>query len=91
MKNLTGISCPTCGFTRGSLSFLDGRILQGWLYNPLLFSLLGIFFLLLVYRLLFARSIRIKLTKRERSLAWVTAIVLFVANWMYVIIHDMRL
>lgn len=91
LRNLTGISCPTCGFTRGVLSFLNGRILQAWLYNPLLFSTLGLFFILTAFRIFFAHSIRLSLTKRERSLAWVAAIILFITNWMYVAIRDIHL
>ncbi|MHC4206792.1 MAG: DUF2752 domain-containing protein, partial [Planctomycetota bacterium] len=44
VKHLTGISCPTCGFTRGALSLLGGHISQAWLYNPLLYSVLTLFF-----------------------------------------------
>jgi len=90
IKNLTGIPCPTCGFTRGMLSFWDGQVLRAWLYNPLLFSVLGFFVLLVAFRIISARSIRIDLTKKERYAAWVVAAALIVSNWAYVILRDTR-
>lgn len=39
---LTGIPCPTCGMTRGIACLLQGRIIEGFLFNPLLIAgLLG--------------------------------------------------
>jgi len=84
-KLQTGIACPTCGFTRGALCLLHGRIGQAWLYNPLLFSVLGVLFIAIVVRLLFARSARVYLTHTERAIAWALAVVLFCINWAYVI------
>lgn len=82
----TGIACPTCGFTRGALCLLHGRIGQAWLYNPLLFSVLAVSFIAIVVRLFFARSVRVHLTHTERAIAWVLAIVLFCINWAYVVL-----
>jgi hypothetical protein len=83
-KRLTGIPCPTCGFTRGALCLLHGQIGQAWLYNPLLFSALAVFFAVTVLQVVFARSIRVHLTRTERVIAWVLCIALFLANWAYV-------
>lgn len=87
VKRLTGIACPTCGFTRGALSLLHGRAGQAWLYNPLLNSVLALFFTATAVRVIFARSVRISLTSTERSIAWILAVVLFFANWAYVICY----
>jgi len=84
-KRLTGIACPTCGFTRGALNLLNGRLIQVWLCNPLLYSVLGLFFVVTVVRVLFGRAVRIHFTRVERIFAWIIAAVLFVANWAYVI------
>jgi hypothetical protein len=88
IRNLTGVPCPTCGFTRGTLLLLKGHILQAWLYNPLLFSVIGIYGLLVAFRIICARGISVHLTKQERAIAWVTAVVLAAANWAYVIFRE---
>jgi len=85
VKHLTGVPCPTCGFTRGALSLLDGHPAQAWLYNPLLYSALALFFAATTVRIISARSLRINLTGPERSAAWILAGILLFANWIYVI------
>jgi hypothetical protein len=85
LKFLTGCPCPTCGFTRGTLAVLQGHPIQGWLYNPLLFSALGLLGVVLALRLLLGRSLQVHLTRRERTVAWLTAVALLIANWLYVI------
>lgn len=87
LKRVTGLPCPTCGFTRGVLSLLSGRPGMGWLYNPLLFSALALFFWVTVIRVFFGRAIKIRLTRMERVIAWLLAGVLFAANWVYVIFY----
>jgi len=86
-RHLTGIPCPTCGFTHGVLSLLKGRPGQAWLYNPLLFSILCLFFTAAGVRILFARSVRFRLRRRERIIAWSLAATLFFINWAYVILY----
>lgn len=87
IKHLTGFPCPTCGFTRGGLTFLQGHIVRAWLYNPLLFSVLGLFIAITAVRIIFARCLRITLTTQERTFAWILTIALFFANWVYVIFY----
>jgi len=84
-KRITGFACPTCGLTRGTLSLLHGHIIRAWLYNPLLFSVFGVFSGLTVVRVIFSLGIKIELTKKDRLFIWIIAIVLFFINWMYVI------
>jgi hypothetical protein len=85
IKRLTGVPCPTCGFTRGAISLLGGHIAQAWLYNPLLYSVLALFSVAVAVRFIWARRLRINLTSKERSAAWVVVGALFFANWAYVI------
>lgn len=86
-KRVTGVPCPTCGFTRGGLCFLRGRPDQALLYNPLLFSVLGLFTAAVGMRVLFARSLKIQLTVNERIITWLLAVVLLAVNWIYVILY----
>ena len=87
IKRFTGVACPTCGFTRGALSFVLGQAGQAWLYNPLLNSALALFFAATAVRVIFARGVRISLTRAERSAALIAAVALFLANWAYVILY----
>jgi hypothetical protein len=86
-KYFTGCPCPTCGFTRGTLSFLQGHPVQAWLYNPLLFSFLGAFGAAVGIRVLFGRGLHVHFTHGERKAGWVVVTVLFTLNWLYVILY----
>jgi len=86
-KRLTGFPCPSCGFARGGLCLLQGHIWQAWLYNPLVFSALAVFFVTAGVRVVFARRLRIQLTQTERAIAWILAITILFANWVYVILY----
>jgi hypothetical protein len=88
-KWLTKTPCPTCGITRGAWQLLHGRILRAWLYNPLMFTIGMAFFFSVLTRVLFARAVRIRLTKKERTIAWICAGIIFFANWLYLIKYTM--
>ncbi|MHC4666369.1 MAG: DUF2752 domain-containing protein, partial [Planctomycetota bacterium] len=53
-KRVTGVPCPTCGFTRGALCVLRGQVGQAWLYNPLLYSIIALFLAATIMRVVFA-------------------------------------
>lgn len=86
-KRLTGIACPTCGFTRGAMNLLYGRFVQAWLCSPLLYSVIGLFFAATIVRVLLGRAVQFHLRPAERGVAWIVAVVLFVANWVYIILY----
>lgn len=84
-KHVTGLPCPTCGSGRGVLAALGGRAGAAWLYNPLLFTVLGAWAVAILLRLLFARAVRLQLAPPWRRTAWLTLAALLLANWAYVI------
>ncbi len=84
-KRITHIPCPSCGFTRGGQLLLSGHPVRAWLCNPLLFSVLTFVLGLTLLRLIFARTLHLHLNHKEKTVAWLLAITLFTANWIYVI------
>ena len=84
-KLTTGKPCATCGSTRGVLAVLHGHFLEAWLYNPMVMTIFVVAGAMLAVRLIFARTVRLELTRWERRLVWVLALSAFAANWAYVI------
>ena len=84
-KRATGYPCATCGATRGIITFLDGDIVRGWLFNPLLFTVMAILVADLILRLAAGKAIRLVLAKREKRVVWIILAVVFAANWAYII------
>lgn len=85
-RRLTGLACPTCGTTRGVLSLLAARPLAAWAYNPLVFTVVGVWAAIVAVRILTGRSLRLRLTARQKPFAWIIAAAAAVLlNWLYVI------
>jgi hypothetical protein len=84
-RYLTRIPCPTCGLTRSALLVLQGCPGKAWLCNPLICSIIALFFAATLARILFARSIKVQLSRTERYLAWILAFTLLLCNWLYII------
>ena len=84
---LTGLPCPTCGLTRGALALLAGKPLRAWTFNPLLFTAIAIWLLLLLVRVAFGRAVRLDLPRRQRRTAWVALVVLIAVNWAYLFVY----
>ena len=85
-KRVSGIACPTCGLTRGVTTMLEGDVARGLGYNPLVLGAGLLFLAVLAGRLLLARVPRAELSATEKRVTWGALIVLFVANWVYVIV-----
>ncbi len=86
LKNVTHIPCPTCGVTRSCLNIFEGNFLTAFLFNPLIFLAGFIFFIIATIKILFAKSLKINLTKKEKRIIWVILTILFIVNWIYVIV-----
>jgi len=88
-RSLTGVSCPTCGSTRSLVHLAQGDVGQALAMNPL-FALAfvgALLFLLYNGAALFTGSrLALFLTSRESSFLRAGAAVLFLANWLYLII-----
>lgn len=84
-RAVSGIPCPTCGSTRCVATLARGDLAGAWLYNP--FVCTGLFLLAayLLLRLGFGRTVSLGLTRRQRTIAWLVAAALFLANWAYVL------
>ena len=85
LKLLTGLPCPTCGLTRGTLALLSGHVLKAWALNPLAFSAAAVYLAVVGIRIVLGRAVRLELAPSNRRVAWVVAAVLVGANWTYVI------
>jgi len=86
-KWLTHIPCPTCGITRGTWHLVHGRIIQGWMCNPLMFSIGMVVTVVIGMRLFFARALHISFARYEHTIAWILAAISLFANWVYVILY----
>ncbi|MFW6066056.1 MAG: DUF2752 domain-containing protein, partial [Planctomycetota bacterium] len=84
---VTGMPCPTCGTTRGVLTLLSGRPFVAWTWNPLVFTVLGVWVSLTVVRLLTGRSLRVRLSPRQKAVAWVAIAAAVGVNWVYLILY----
>jgi hypothetical protein len=67
------------------LAIARGDILAGWLYNPLVFTVLGYGIVLAVLRLGLARRVRWYLSPRRRRWAWAVFIAAILADWVYLV------
>ena len=86
-KWLTHVPCPTCGITRGAWHLVHGRVLQAWLCNPLMFSMGLAVTVVIGVRVFFARAFHVSFTGYERTIAWISAVISLIANWIYVVIY----
>lgn len=85
-KRLTGVPCPTCGFTRGMFRLAAGDVAGAFAMNPLLFVFLLAVAAVVILRVIFGRRLRVHLARRARAAFWILAAGAFAANWVYVIL-----
>ncbi|MCF7849686.1 MAG: DUF2752 domain-containing protein [Kiritimatiellales bacterium] len=87
----TGLPCPTCGATRCLRMILHGEIGAAWKMQPLVFSASFLLGGLAAYSMLASifkwRVLRVHFESRtEQRLAAALVAVLFIGNWVYLIL-----
>ncbi|MHC4107617.1 MAG: DUF2752 domain-containing protein [Planctomycetota bacterium] len=88
LRETTGVPCPACGSTRAVLAASDGRLLDAFLFNPLLaVSAVG-GAAWLVLRWGFGRTVKLDPSIRARRALWCGAAAVLVLHWGYVIARE---
>lgn len=85
-RRITGIPCPTCGATRGTLCVLQGHVRCGFMYNPLLFTSAMLFVVYHGLRCVTGKRVCINMHRWERRLLWSIVGFLVGLNWLYLIV-----
>jgi hypothetical protein len=90
-RSLTGISCPTCGSTRALSNLAAGELAAALSMNPLfvLLVLSGVAWLVLdIVHLLFRPRVpALVLAPAESTALRVLAFLLFLANWVFLVVR----
>ncbi len=87
---LTGHPCPTCGATRAAIALLHGDVGTAWHWNPLAFVVycalaLGNVYLLIAIATGAPRLRVAQITSTEVKFLRGLAVVLVLANWLYLL------
>jgi len=96
--SLFGIPCAVCGGNHAIQALAQGRWLSSFLYNPMVFltiCLTMMISLILVYDLLFKKTIWLKLVSRSQSMLkqkpfGYSLAVLLIIHWFFNIIKYMK-
>lgn len=76
-----------CGLSRAGWAVLHGDIIRAWWYNPLMCTVLALYFLAFVARLLTGYKVTISLSKSQQNLMAGAGLLALLLNWVYVIIY----
>ncbi|MBD3348649.1 MAG: DUF2752 domain-containing protein [Candidatus Eisenbacteria bacterium] len=86
---VTGLPCPTCGMVRATRHVLNGEPADAWRTNPLDAATLLIgaplAACLLIANRLGRWAVRMRVSRTERRMLWISAALLLGANWAYVL------
>ena len=86
LHEMTGLPCPTCGFTRMIFYLLEFDFKEAFLVQPLLF-LVAMFFIVWItaglVSYIFGKIMLIEVTPFWRKFLWVPLVALFLLNWLY--------
>ena len=88
-RAFTGVSCPTCGATRSLVHFSHGDLVGAFVLNPLmtilLASAIAYFVVSCIGVLLNLPRVVLCLSPVEKNVMRVSAVLLFIVNWSYVV------
>src|SRR6266446_506003 len=90
--DLTGLPCVTCGATRSAIAFFHGNFPSALSWNPLVLLTLCTLSIFNVYAfiILITRAPRLRITRftaTEKKFIRGLVIILFFANWSYLLLH----
>ncbi len=72
---VTKLYCPGCGITRMILSILKGDLYQAFRYNPLIFILIPLFFILLTNNIFLKNKL---INKKNKERIYITLIAILI-------------
>ncbi len=89
LRDLTGLPCPTCGATRSIFHLSHGHFGAAFLMNPLvdlcvLAALIYLGYALVTFLFDLPRP-AVVLSSRERDRARVSAVIVLLINWIYLL------
>jgi hypothetical protein len=82
---LTGYPSPTCGTTRGLLAMARGAWRESLAWNPMTMTGALIGSVVVIGRLVAAKTLIFKFTPRDKRLLVTVALVIFGLNWVWLI------
>lgn len=85
LRATTGVPCPLCGSTRAAMAAGQGRLLDAFLFNPLVCAAAAGLLAVLVLRVGFGRRVALSRAAGSRWVAWSAFVGLVLVNWMYVV------
>lgn len=86
-RRVTGLPCGTCGGTRATLALARGAFGSALALNPLVAVALLLATGYSLWRGVIGRTLRAELSRGERTAVWLGLVLLFIANWAYLIIQ----
>ena len=87
-RHVTGVPCPTCGTTRSVTALARGDVTGAFGFNPLMAAVMVAVVLVVSMRVVIGKQPMIRLERQPRRVVWSLVTLLFVANWVYVIVRD---
>ncbi len=85
LKRMTGVPCPACGGSRTALYAIEGRLVESFVCNPLIFIILAVSMALLTLRLVTGRRLVLNLSRGQKIVALVVGGLVVAANWAYLL------